>query len=112
MRAGTSRILALFPGCPILALVLLILGECPVPFAEELLGWQFGEFGSLTEGKSLSNAFIEPVIAAVLGAVLAVSLRFGCRRGVIHSNAAANLAVAAGLAIVVALYFAMPLLPE
>ena len=112
MHAGRSRILALFPGCPLLALALLILGELPIPYTEQMLGWKFGEFSSLTQGKSISNAFIELVIATALGGVLAICLRLACRHGVIHTGRGANLGVASGLAVVVALYFAMPLLPE
>ncbi len=112
MRAGVFRVLALFPGCPLLALALLVLGEFPIPFAEETLGWQFGEFGSLTQGKSLTNGFIEPVIAAAFGGVAAGSLWLACRRGAITTARGANLGVVSGLVAVVSLYFAMPLLPE
>jgi len=112
MRTGIGRILALFPGCPLLALTLLVLGELPIPFTEDLLGWRFGEFSSLTQGKSLSNAFLETVIAAAMGAVLAFLLHFACRHHIIKTNRGANLGVLSGLAMAVVLYFAMPLLPE
>ena len=111
MRAGAMRMITLFPGCPLLSFALLVLGEIPIPFAEEVLGWQFGEFGSITRGKSLAN-LIEPVIAAGFGSVAAVSLWFACRYGAITTARQANIVVASGLAAVVVLYFAMPLLPE
>lgn len=110
MHPGAPRTVALLAGCPLLALTLLVLGEYPFPFTEELLGWESGKFSSLTQGKSLSNAFLECLIATAMGVVSAFLLSFLCRRGAIRAAGGANFVVASVLALVVTLYFAMPLL--